>query len=182
MRSLLASVLCLTVPPAVDLALPGTKLVRNEVVVEWAQELDTHVFVAQPSRAPGGAHRIVRGEPLPHISAPFVPRIHALPRDVVAWPEDREGWDAAGWPSAGLPVQLRNTVAAVSPVVRIRTVIRVAAVGPASLDLVVVSQQELDADGNEVHASAWVVPLAAALAGALGLLWLVRSRRRLVQG
>lgn len=178
MRNLIAAGLCLVLPPAADLAPPGTKLVANAVFVEWPDSLDGHVFVAFPSRAPGGVHRIVRGEPLPHVSAPFVPRIHAVPRDVTAFPETHEGWAATGWPCADLPVRLRTIVSALSPVSRIRTTVRVEAVGPAALELVVVSQQELDEHGNEVSGSAWILQAVVAILGLLLLLWVLRARRR----
>lgn len=178
MRNLIAAGLCLVLPPVADLAPPGTKIVANTVFVEWPDSLDGQAFVAFPSRAPGGVHRIVRGEPLPHVSAPFVPRIYSVPRDVTAFPESHEGWAASGWPCADLPVRLRNIVPAASPVSRIRTTVRVATVGPAALELVVVSQQELDEHGNEVRGTAWVVQVVVAMVGLLLLLWVLRARRR----
>ena len=178
MRHLIAAGLCLVLPPAADLAPPGTKLVVNTVIVEWPDSLDGHTFVAHPSRAPGGMHRIVRGEPLPPVSEPFVPRIHSVPRDVTVFPETREGWEATGWPAAELPMRLRRVVSALSPVSRIRTTVRVASVGPVALELVVVSQQELDEHGNEVSGSAWILQPAVALVGLVLLLWVFRARRR----
>lgn len=178
MRNLIAAGLCLALPPAADLAPPGTKIVANTVCIEWPDSLDGHTFVAWPTRVPGGVHRIVRGEPLPHSSAPFVPRIYCVPREVTTFPETSEGWSASGWPHADLPVRLRHFVSFLSPVSRIRSTVRVVGVGPAALELEFVCQQELDERGNEVSGTAWVLQVLVALAGLVLLLWVLRKRRR----
>lgn len=161
-----------------DLAPPSMRLVRNEVAIDWPDALGSVRFVVAPTQGPQRRHEVVRGQPFARPRGPFASnaRLYAVPPDVKELPADTAAFEAAGWPSAALPGTGVHSVAAASPLHRVRTDVVVEAIEGANVRCRVLRTWQFDRDGNEVVAGGVLVPAAAALLGAV--LLFVFARRR----
>lgn len=175
---LAASCATLGLASAPDLAPPGMRLVRNEVVVDWPDSLGAVRFVVAPAQSPTRRHELVRGEPFPLPRGPFAhARIIAVPADAGELPRDRDDWAATGWPSAPLPATLLHSVPAGSAVQRVRTEVAIDGVDGATIRCRVVRRQQLDGNGNPAVVPSALAPALAALAGIVLLAGFARRRR-----
>ena len=184
MKGLLLTMAASVAFVAPDLAPPSMRLVRNEVVVDWPEALQgpgghgSVRFVVAPTQGPERRHEVVRGQSFPRPRGPFASRarLYAVPADAKELPADTAAFEATGWPSAPLPGSEVHSVAAASPLHRVRTDVVVDAIEGATVRCRVLRTWQFDRDGNEVVAGGVLVPAAAALLGAV--LLFVFARRR----
>lgn len=180
MKAMLLAVACasLGLVGAPDLAPPGMRLVRNEVVVDWPDTLGAARFVVAPAQSPTRRHELVRGEPFPLPRGPFADaRIIAVPADAGELPRERDDWAATGWPSAPLPAKLLHSVPTSSAVHRVRTEIAIDGIDGATIRCRAVRRQQLDQNGNPAVVPSVLAPALAAVAGIVLLAGFARRRR-----
>lgn len=171
----LLSVLPEPAPP--DLAPPGMNLVRNELVVQWADTLGAVRLVVAPAQGPERRHEIVRGEPFARPRGPFArARLYAVPAAAKELPVETAAWEATGWPSVALPGSAVNAVSSGSPVHRVRAEVVVDAIDASTVHCRVLRTVQFDRDGNEVVASVVLLPALAAVAGVVLLVLFARRR------
>jgi len=158
-----------------DMLPPGERRVREEIALDWSDQLGKVRFVAVSSVRPGRRHEVARGQAFERPRLDLL-RIYAVPVDAKGLPSETVDWMATGWPSTDLPGTAVASVADASPVHRVRTEAVVEAVDATTIRCRVVRSVQFDRDGNEVIAGGALVPATAALLGAV--LLFVFARRR----
>lgn len=173
-----ALVLFLTLPTTPDVIPPGHKGVTHELVMQWAEDLGEHSFVAYPVRGFHGHHVIVQGEPF-GFSGKYGTRIYAVPAGA-ALPESRDAWQAVTWPASDIPVGEISTVAASHPLARVETQLRATKVTVDAVLIERLTERRFTGDGQELGGFDWMPLVLIAGAGIVLLLLLSRRRRPVV--
>lgn len=165
----------LAASPPPDLLPPGTKSVKHELVLEWAEALDGTRFVLSPGLRMGN-QILNRKEPF-RLSRTVRSRLYAIPAEATL--PKRDEWLSEGtWPSCEIPVREVHSTGAGHPLASVLTTLRVVKVENGAILLERVAEVRRDADGNELGDLEWLPVAGLALLGAAWLWQIDRRRRR----
>ena len=164
----------LAASPLPDLLPPGTKSVKHELVLEWAEALDGTHFVLSPGLRVGN-QTLNRNEPF-RLSRTVRSRLYAIPAEATL--PKRDDWLREGaWPSCEIPVREVRSTGASHPLASVLTTLRVVKVENGEILIERVNEVRLDAHGNELGDLDWLPIAGLALLGAVWL-WQIDRRRR----
>ena len=163
-----------------DLIPFGNKGVSHKLVFVDSPLLTSHRLIATPVRGFGGHEEVRPNRPF-QFSTKYGTRLYVVPADFEV-PEKVTHDQPLTYPSCDVPVSSTTFVPLHSPTASLRSTCKLIAVSDDSIEVELVSHEELDSSGQPVNLFKTAVPLlliaATGLAGCV-LIWRrVRSRRK----
>lgn len=167
---ILVALLALAAPARADILLPGHRPVSHKLLIESSEHWGGKRIVAFPVRGFGGTHLVQPGEPF-EFSSKYGTRLYVV-TDAEPVPESADAAWTASHVAAEIPVQEVASVPLVSPLDSIVTTLRIRTLEGARFELAVVDEEQRYDPGL---IALWG---SVALLGGLGLVYLIRRRRR----